>query len=211
MLPDDVLIVSGHNRNGTVEDLRAYHEMLIETAAAVRNGLGQGKTAEELQAEKILDSWDVYAGSYVSTDEWIQTLADTMSETTGNSKKRIFEAMYYSLKEGGADAAVALYRELKTEHADEYDFRDTDLLVIGNKLAEHGSAREAVVILELALEEYPKSPYVYYGNYSLALAYQALGHTNKAIDYCELAREQSPDSQAIRDLLGELRTESSQP
>jgi tetratricopeptide (TPR) repeat protein len=161
---------------------------------------------EELEAEKILEPWENYAGSYVSADEWIQTLADAMSDATAKGTNRIFEPMYYSLKEGGADAAVARYRELKAGHADEYDFRDTDLLVIGNKLAEQGSADEAIAILELALEEYPESPYVYYANYSMALAYQALGDTAKAIEYCERAVEQSPDSQAIHNLLEELRS-----
>ena len=206
MLPPGVLIVSGHNRNGTMEDLRAYHEMLVATTAAVRSGLDEGKTVEELEAEKILEPWENYAGSYVSADEWIQTLADAMSDATAKGTNRIFEPMYYSLKEGGADAAVARYRELKAGHADEYDFRDTDLLVIGNKLAEQGSAEEAIAILALALEEYPESPYVYYANYSMALAYQALGDTAKAIEYCGRAVEQSPDSQAIHNLLEELRS-----
>lgn len=209
MLPPDVLIVSGHNRNGTMEDLRAYHEMLVATTAAVRSGLDEGKSVEELETERILEPWESYAGSYVSADEWIQTLADAMSDSTAKGTNRIFEPMYYSLKEGGADAAVARYRELKAGHADEYDFRDTDLLVIGNKLAEHGSAEEAVVILKLALEEYPESPYVYYGNYSLALAYQALGDIDKATEHCERALEQSPDSQAIQNLLEELRSGAS--
>lgn len=209
MLPQDVLIVSGHNRNGTMEDLYAYHEMLVATTAAVRSGLGEGKSVEELEAERILEPWDSYAGSYVSANEWIQTLADAISGADETNKKRIFEPMYYSLKQGDADAAVVLYRKLKAEQADVYSFRDTDLLVIGNKLAEHGAAEEAVVILELALEEYPESPYVYFGNYSLALAYQALGDSRKAIQFCERALDEQPESKAIQDLLEELRSGAS--
>ena len=51
LLPEDVVVVSGHNRNGTMDDLRAYHEMLVGTTEAVRNGLEQGKDLlEELRA-----------------------------------------------------------------------------------------------------------------------------------------------------------------
>jgi len=208
MLPEDVVIVSGHNRNGTMDDLRAYREMLVGSTEAVRKGLEQDKDVKTLQEEKILDEWDAYAGSYVSADGWIETLAAAIGDGDEAERKSIFEPLYYSLKDQGVEAAVALYQDLKTKHADEYDFRDTDLLVIGNKLTAHESAAEAVVILELGLEEYPDSPYVYYGNYSLALAYQALGAIETAIEFCETALEQRPESQTVKDLLEELRAAS---
>ena len=55
LLPADVVIVSGHNRNGTTDDLRAYREMLAATTAVVRAGLAAGKDAKTMKAEKALD------------------------------------------------------------------------------------------------------------------------------------------------------------
>jgi len=208
LLPEDVVIVSGHNRNGTIEDLKAYHDMLVKTAAAVRTGLAKGQDVSALQEAKILAEWQAYAGSYVSPDDWIESLAEAIEGGNTEKRKTVYEPLYYALKEKGAEGALALYRELKKSREEEFDFYDTDLLVIGNKLAAHGKPAEAVAILEAALDEYPDSQYVYYGNYSLAQAYQALGDVPTAIGFCEKALELRPDSQAIKNLLEELKSAS---
>jgi glyoxylase-like metal-dependent hydrolase (beta-lactamase superfamily II) len=55
LLPPDVVIVSGHNRNGTIEDLRAYREMLAATAGIVRDSLAAGKDTDLLAiGDKLL-------------------------------------------------------------------------------------------------------------------------------------------------------------
>ena len=54
MLPKDVVIVSGHNDTGTWDDLRAYHDMLVQTVEVVRRGLAEGKDLATLQEEKVL-------------------------------------------------------------------------------------------------------------------------------------------------------------
>ncbi len=203
LLPDDVTIVSGHNRTGTVEDLRAYHEMLVATERAVREGLAEGKDAERLKNEKVLEPWSAYAASYVSVDQWTDTLAEAI--VPGEEEKPgIMEPIYQEWKARGADAAAARYLELKRDHADEYAFREVDLLIIGGKLLEKGDARSAIVFLELGLSEYPEGRYAYYANYQLALANLKLGNRQAAIDRCRKAAELRPESVTIAALLEEL-------
>jgi tetratricopeptide (TPR) repeat protein len=108
------------------------------------------------------------------------------------------------MQEGGTDAAVALYRKLKTEGGDDYAFHDADLLVIGDKLLEKGRAGAAVAMLELGLAEYPDSPYAYYASYKLALAQERLGDREAALRSCRRAAELAPDNARVRALLERL-------
>jgi len=209
ILPEDVVVVSGHNQTGTWQDLQAYHEMLMSTTEIVRAGLAVGKDAETLQREGALDAWKRYAGSYVSVDGWIATLVAGLESGVDDDKKTVFEPLYYALRDGGADAALTLYAELQREHADEYRFRDVDLMIIGSKLLNKERIEPAVAFLEASLQQYPESQYAYYANYNLARAHRELGDLEAAIRYCDTALEQSPDNEAIQKLRQELEGEGS--
>jgi glyoxylase-like metal-dependent hydrolase (beta-lactamase superfamily II) len=96
LLPHDVTIVSGHNENGTWDDLSKYHDMLIKTIAIVKSGLDAGKDLATLQQERVLDEWKAYAGSYVSLDEWIEYLVEALqNQPSKDSKQSIYEPLYY--------------------------------------------------------------------------------------------------------------------
>ena len=84
-VPEDAVIVSGHNSDGTWRDLEPYREMLMGTEAAVRSGLEGGLDAARLKEAQVLQAWEAYAGSDVSTDQWIDYLVDAI-ETEGEAK-----------------------------------------------------------------------------------------------------------------------------
>jgi tetratricopeptide (TPR) repeat protein len=112
--------------------------------------------------------------------------------------------MYYALRDGGPDAAVARYRELKEKNADEYEFSMVQLLVIGDKLVEKERLPEAIRMLDLGLEEFPDDAYAYYVNYDLSRAYKDLGNKDEAIRFCRKSIELNPDFKAGEALLAEL-------
>lgn len=202
-LPPDVTIVSGHNRTGSIEDLAAYLEMLVATEKVVREGVAAGLSAEELKERNVLEPWENYAGSYVSTDEWIDSLVFALGPKE-EKLPSVYEPMYHGLKTGGAESAATLYQELRRKHAGDYRFTEFDLLVIGDKLLEHGKPDQALAMLELSLAEYPSSPYAYYVNYDLALAHRELGHLEEAIRCCRRALELKPEAEMVSALLEEL-------
>lgn len=204
MLPKDVVIISGHNDPGTWDDLVAYHEMLIQTTDIVRKGLGEGKDLATLQEEKVLAKWERYAGSYVSTDEWIEYLVEGM-QNGRDDRPTPHVPMYHAWKEKGAAAAVALYRELKRDRADDYQFREFVLFSIGNKLYERQMFKDAVVFLEASLEDYPEGKYNYYVHYELADSHRHLGDKALAIEHCEKSLELKSDFKQAKTLLGELK------
>lgn len=204
LLPEDVTIVSGHNSNCSWDDLHRYRDMIIKTTEIVKQALADGKDVETMQKEKILSDWDSFAGSYVSTDDWISYLAQGLSEQE-KPKKKIYEPLYYALKDNGIDAAIDLYYDLSNNHADEYDFQGVHLLVIGDKLLDRGKPKEAIRFLDLALDRFPDDKYAYYTCYTMSQAYKEIGDIKQAKKSCEKSLELKPDFQAGAKLLDELK------
>jgi glyoxylase-like metal-dependent hydrolase (beta-lactamase superfamily II) len=203
LLPEDVVIVSGHNDTGTWHDLHSYREMLLATTAAVRDGMAAGKDLATLQAENVLEEWDPYAGSYVSTDAWTEYLYDALNGRP-EQKRSVFESLYYTWKEDGAAAAVEQYFALKLDHFDEYRFDKFTLLAIGNKLLGTGHVEAAVQFLDASLRDYPQSDYAYYTNYQLANAHERLGNRELALRYCRRSLELNAEFGAASQLLERL-------
>jgi glyoxylase-like metal-dependent hydrolase (beta-lactamase superfamily II) len=203
LLPEDVIIVSGHNDTGTWQDLHTYHDMLVQTTDIVRAGLAEGKDLATLQAENVLEAWESYAGSYVSTDEWIEYLVAGL-QPSDEPTRTVYEPLYYVWKDEGAEAALTRYLELRRDYPDEYRFDEFTLLVIGNKLLARDHVENAVKFLAASLEEYPDSPYSYYTAYKLGAAYKDLGDTEQARRYGERSLELNPEFAAASALLEEL-------
>jgi glyoxylase-like metal-dependent hydrolase (beta-lactamase superfamily II) len=209
-LPEDVVIVSGHNANGSWQDLDPYHDMLVGTVEAVRSGLEDGRTTEELKESGVLDPWKDYAGSYVSTDQWIDSIADALESPKGGApKKDIYAELYFTLRDHGTEAALMRYRELKADQADVYDFKEFDLLAAGSKLLAGGRPEPAAAFLRLSAEEYPESDYLYYTYYLLAKANLGLGRTSQALAACRRAAGLRPDNATIAALLAEIEGDPS--
>jgi len=73
-VPPDAKIIPGHGELGTVDDLKAFHTMLVETVALVRTGIAEGKTLADLKAAGVPDKYAGYGGSFINTDTWITIL-----------------------------------------------------------------------------------------------------------------------------------------
>ncbi len=204
-LPEDVVIVSGHNDNGTWADLEPYHEMLVGTVNAVRDGMAAGMGLEELRQAKVLEQWEAYAGSYVSTDGWIDYIVDAIESPKDPApKKDIYAELYSTLNDQGTEAALARYLALKAEHEDEYDFNEFVLLAAGSKLLAKNRPGPAAGFLELSTWEYPDSDYLYYTYYLLAKAHMSLDQTELALSACRRALELKPGNATITALLDEI-------
>ena len=101
----------------------------------------------------------------------------------------------------GADAAVAQYRDLKRTNPHGYNFDERGLNQLGYMLLEKGRNADAIAILKLNVEEYPKSGNVYD---SLAEAYAKDGQKQQAIANYRKSLEVDPKNQNAADKLKEL-------
>jgi glyoxylase-like metal-dependent hydrolase (beta-lactamase superfamily II) len=81
--PPGVKIIPGHGPLSTLEDLRAYHSMLVETTETVRARLRAGRTLEQAKAEGLPDRWKEWGGGFVNTQQWIETVYRSLQRNAG--------------------------------------------------------------------------------------------------------------------------------
>lgn len=73
-LPAGVKIIPGHGPLSTVDDLKLYHRMLIETIDIVRKQVLAGKTLEQIKAGGLPETWKTWGTGFIKTDQWIELI-----------------------------------------------------------------------------------------------------------------------------------------
>jgi cyclase len=86
-LPADVKVIPGHGALSTLDDVRAYTQMLKETSAAVEAALKAHKTLDQMKQEKVLAPWSKFSGDFVNTDTFTETLYNSLTNTKGEFVK----------------------------------------------------------------------------------------------------------------------------
>ncbi len=86
-LPADVKVIPGHGALSNMDDVRAYTKMLKETSAVVEKALSEHKTLEQMKQAKILAPWDKFAGQFVNSDAFIETLYNSLTGHKGEFMK----------------------------------------------------------------------------------------------------------------------------
>lgn len=73
-IPANARIIPGHGALSTVEDLKAYHRMLVETTDVVRKAMAAGKSLQEIQAAGFPETWKDWGSGFINTEAWIATI-----------------------------------------------------------------------------------------------------------------------------------------
>lgn len=201
-LPEDVLIVPGHGADCSTPEFRAFCDMLVETSGTVARHAAEGMDVEAMKAANILADWSSWGGSYTSLDAWIETLARGISHE--ENKERVWEPMYYAIRDRGADAAIEYYFELKTDRADDFSFTDNDLVYIGYALYTNDRQAESIPFFERYLVEHPDGQYNEFAYMRLGLAYELLGNNEAALRNFRRAVELNPDNEEAAAKITEL-------
>ena len=210
VLPRDVRLVSGHHGKttgydfiGSWEQLPAYAEMMQETVAIARRELAAGHSQQEMEAAGVFDAYEQYAGSYVSTNDWINYVVDALT-VPRETRNDICKPVYEVWKKDGATAAVNHYRYLLGTQEDYYDFSPFVLVSIGSKLYARGRYQDSVEFLLGSAELYPDSEYGYYTHYLAASGLKKLGRTEEATAQARESVELNGEFESAVNLLNEL-------
>lgn len=104
---------------------------------------------------------------------------------------------------GGAQAAIARYRQLRGEEAllGRWDFGEGTLSDVARRLAAQGKTADAVALLEMSAGFHPNSAAV---DVQLADLHRARGERDRAIVRYRMALEKDPDNRQARRRLDEL-------
>ena len=117
------------------------------------------------------------------------------------AKRSLVHDLGMTVVDRGSSAAVAQYRELKRTSPNAYNFDERSLNQLGSMLLQRGRNSDAIAILKLNVEEYPKSAIAYDG---LADAYAQDGQKPPAIANYHKSLELDPKDQNATDRLREL-------
>lgn len=96
--PAGVKIIPGHGPVSSIEDLKLYHAMLVETTGIVSQRVSQGKTLEQAKAEGLPEKWKTWGAGFIKTDKWIETIYQSLKQggdarPRGRLNFRLFERL----------------------------------------------------------------------------------------------------------------------
>jgi len=83
-IPANAKIIPGHGPISTVEDLKAYHQMLIETVDVFRKQMQSGKSLDDIKAAGLPAKYDSWGKGFINTPTWIETIHKSLSKPSGN-------------------------------------------------------------------------------------------------------------------------------
>ncbi len=66
--------IPGHGPLSSIDDLKTYHRMLVETSELVRKGIAAGKGLQEIKAGGVPEAWKSWGEGFIKTDRWLETL-----------------------------------------------------------------------------------------------------------------------------------------
>jgi CubicO group peptidase (beta-lactamase class C family) len=117
-------------------------------------------------------------------------------------KRPLASALGPTIAHQGVMAAIAQYRDIKQKNLDTYDLGEGSLARMGFMLLRNNRNEDAISILKLNVEEFPKSSNSYGG---LAEAYEQIGQKQLAIENYQRALELNPKDDQAKERLEALQ------
>ena len=74
LLPEDAVIVPGHGALATVDDLKAYRDIVVQTRDFVRSRIDDGQTHADI-IKAIPEEWSSWNSRLITVEDWITELA----------------------------------------------------------------------------------------------------------------------------------------
>jgi glyoxylase-like metal-dependent hydrolase (beta-lactamase superfamily II) len=79
-LPANVKLIPGHGPLSSIDDLKLYHRMLLETTDVVRKKMAAGKTLDQIKKEGLPDEWKSWGTGFIKTDLWLEIVYRSLSK-----------------------------------------------------------------------------------------------------------------------------------
>ena len=78
-IPSDAKIIPGHGAVSTLDDLKKYHQILIETTDIVRREMSRKKSLDEIKKIGLPEKYKDFGSGFIKTDAWIETIYKSYS------------------------------------------------------------------------------------------------------------------------------------
>ena len=78
-IPAGAKLIPGHGPLSTVDDLKAYHRMLVETTAYVEKKMAAKESVDQIKKEGLPAEWKSWGEGFVKTDFWLELVYRSLS------------------------------------------------------------------------------------------------------------------------------------
>lgn len=79
-IPADAKLIPGHGPLATIDDLKAYHQALVETSNLVQAEMKKGRTVEEIKKAGLPAKYQSWGSGFIKTDVWIDIVHRSYSK-----------------------------------------------------------------------------------------------------------------------------------
>ena len=79
-LPAGVKLIPGHGPISTIDDLKAYHRMLLATTEIVRKKIAAKKSLERVKKEGLPAEWKSWGEGFIKTDQWLELVYRSLTK-----------------------------------------------------------------------------------------------------------------------------------
>lgn len=139
------------------------------------------------------------AGNLIPPDATL--IFDVELVSVGEPKAPIADVLLQTIIEKDVQSAIAQYNELKSTSPDKYNFKESQLNMLGYQLLQAGKTTDAIEIFKLNINEFPNSANVYD---SMGEACMMNGDNALAIENYKKSLELNPENQNAAEMLKKL-------
>lgn len=74
LAPAGAKFIPGHGPLSSLDDVKKFHQMLVETTKLVRDKFAAGKSVEQIRSEGVPEEWKSWGNGFIKTDRWLDTI-----------------------------------------------------------------------------------------------------------------------------------------
>jgi glyoxylase-like metal-dependent hydrolase (beta-lactamase superfamily II) len=79
-IPPDAKLIPGHGPLSTVDDLRQYYRLLVESSQVVTDAMKAGKSLDEIKKAGLPEKFKDAGSGFIKTDMWIEIVHRSASK-----------------------------------------------------------------------------------------------------------------------------------
>jgi cyclase len=106
LFPANVKFITGHGRDYSLDDLKEHRRMVVRTTDLIKQGMTEGKNAQDMVVEDLLKDWASWGNQIVTSETWITQAYEGLSAP---GKKPIAEPLTYTIMDQGIESAIEQY------------------------------------------------------------------------------------------------------
>jgi cyclase len=79
-IPADAKLIPGHGPLSTIEDLKAYHQTLVDTSNLIQAEMKKGTSLADIKKAGLPEKYKEWGSGFIKTDFWIETIHRSYSK-----------------------------------------------------------------------------------------------------------------------------------